>query len=107
MALKVVGLIFDVDSTMTAEKSYDRPELMSRATPSDCEQLKPYCYNQLPEGVAYTYNATYDHIFIENCDVLNPIVPVYFVYAGTWAAMAGFFLLYLYVFIPLESRLTL
>lgn len=35
-AVAVVGLIFDVDSTMTAEKTYTRPEIMSEATPSDC-----------------------------------------------------------------------
>ena len=106
-ALAVVGLIFDVDSTMTAEKIYSRPPIMSEASPTDCNQLKPYCYNQLAAGTTYTYTADYSHTFIENCSVLNTIVPVYFVYAGTWAAMAGFFLLYLYVFIPAESRLTL
>ena len=56
---------------------------------------------------ALTYNAAFSHIFIENCGVLSPIVPVYFVYAGTWAAMAAFFLGYLYLYIPAESRLTL
>ena len=61
----------------------------------------------LDDPSAYTYTANYTHIFVENCAVLNPIVPVYFVYAGTWAAMASFFLVYLYVFIPAESRLTL
>ena len=44
-ALAVVGLIFDVDSTMTAEKTYTRPAIMSEATPSDCNTLKPYCWN--------------------------------------------------------------
>ena len=53
-ALAVVGLIFDVDSTMTAEKTYTRPPIMSEATPSDCNTLKPYCWNELPEGATYT-----------------------------------------------------
>ena len=34
-------------------------------------------------------------------------MPVYFVYAGSWAAMAACFLLHLYVCIPADSRLTL
>ena len=42
----VVGLIFDVDSGMTAEKTYDNPPIMSEATPSESDQLKPYCYNE-------------------------------------------------------------
>ena len=106
-ALAVVGLIFDVDSTMTAEKTYTRPAIMSEATPSDCNTLKPYCWNELPEGATYTYQANYTHLFVENCAVLDPIVPVYFVYAGSWAAMAACFLLHLYVCIPADSRLTL
>ena len=38
---------------------------------------------------------------------MGAIVPTYFVYAGTWAAMAIFFTIYLYLFIPSESRLSL
>ena len=107
-ALAVKGLIFDVDSTMSGDDNgYDRPQIMSEATQAESLELKPYCYNQLEDPSAFTYTANYTHIFIDNCAVLDPIVPLYFVYAGTWAAMAIFFLIYLYVFIPAESRLTL
>lgn len=33
-SLSVTGLIFDVDSTMTAESTYETPEVMSEATAS-------------------------------------------------------------------------
>ena len=45
----VQGLIFDVDSTMTAEKNYETPEIMSEATSSQSETLKAYAYNQLED----------------------------------------------------------
>ena len=45
-SIAVVGLIFDVDSTMTAESTYPRPPIMSEATPTQCASLKPYCYNE-------------------------------------------------------------
>lgn len=80
---------------------------MSEATPADCLELKPYCYNSLPDGATYQYWANYTHIFLENCQVLDPIVPIYFVYSCIWAAMALGFLIYLYIFIPADSRLTL
>ena len=43
----VRGLIFDVDSTMTAEQNYETPEIMSEATTSQSETLKAYAYNQV------------------------------------------------------------
>ena len=41
---------------------------------------------------------------MENCAVLDAIVPTYFVAAGSWALMSTVSTLYLYVFIPAESR---
>ena len=92
---------------MTAEKTYDTPPIMSEATPTQSEELKTYCYNQQTESTSFVYTTKYEHFFVENCGVLGAIVPTYFVYAGTWAAMAIFFTIYLYLFIPSESRLSL
>jgi len=44
---------------------------------------------------------------MENCGVLKAIVPTYFVYAAIWLLVAALMTLYLYVFIPAESRLSL
>ena len=49
----------------------------------------------------------YHHVFIANCDVLDAIVPTYYVAASLWAAMAIFFSAYLYFYIPSQSRLSL
>lgn len=46
-------------------------------------------------------------MFVENCGVLSAIYPTYYVYSGAWALTAGFSTIYLYVFIPAESRLSL
>ena len=51
----VVGLIFDTDTIMTSEKYYDKPQIMSEATPSKCAELMPYCYNMLEDPSAGTY----------------------------------------------------
>ena len=103
-AKAVVGLIFDTEAVMTSEKYYSQPPIISEASPLQSDALRPYCYDSTKE---YTYPTVYQHLFSENCAVLNPIVPTYFVYAGTWATMAILLTLYLYVFIPVESRLSL
>ena len=53
------------------------------------------------------YTTTYKHIFIENCQILDPIVPTYYAASVTWLLMAGGFTAYLYMFIPSGSRLSL
>ena len=103
----IVGLIFDTPSMMTSESTYAKPPIMSEATPGQCQQLKPYCYNELEDPSTGTYKVVYNHFFVQNCGVLSAIVPTYFVYAASWLLMAGLFTLYLYVFIPVESRLSL
>lgn len=80
---------------------------MSEATPSDCEKLKPYSYNQLDDPTKYTYDTKYQHFFVANCDVLGAIIPTYFVYSGLWLLAAAAAAIYLYFFIPSESRLSL
>jgi len=45
-AVKVTGLIFDTDSIMTSERSYEHPPIMSEATPAQCGALEPYCFNK-------------------------------------------------------------
>jgi len=103
-AKAVVGLIFDTEAVMTSEKYYSQPPIISEASPVQCDTLRLYSYDSTKE---YNYPTVYEHRFSENCAVLNPIVPTYFVYAGTWATMAVLMTLYLYVFIPVESRLSL
>ena len=34
---------------MTSESTYSRPEVMSEATPADCNKLKQYAYNKLAD----------------------------------------------------------
>ena len=102
-----MGLIFDTDSIMTSESYYKKPAIMSEATSSKCQELVPYCYNELEEGHVGTYQVLYQHLFLENCEVLDPIVPTYYVFAGAWGVLAAISTLYLYVFIPSESRLSL
>lgn len=48
------------------------------------------------------YQADYSHHFIENCAVLDPLVPAYYAYAGTWGLYAIVFTVYLYLMPPME-----
>ena len=92
---------------MTSEKYYDKPQIMSEATPSKCAELMPYCYNMLEDPSTGTYETVYRHVFIENCGVLSAIVPTYYVVASIWGALFLFFAGYLYLVIPNESRFSL
>ena len=103
----IVGLIFDTDTPMTASDTKPDPPIMSEATSIKTAELLPYCYNKLEEPLTETYPTKYQHFFFENCAVLDAIVPTYFVAAGSWTVMATLSSLYLYVFIPAESRLSL
>ena len=106
-AKAVKGLIFDTESVMTSENTYSIPPIMSEATPAKCAEMKPYCYNELEDPSLYSYTVDYKHVFIENCWVLDPLVPMYYTYTGIWLAMALGFSIYLYFIIPAESRLSL
>ena len=106
-AAKVQGLIFDTDSIMTSEKIYDKPPIMSEASATKCDILKPYAYNKQEDPTLFTYQVVYQHFFSENCGVLTSIVPTYFTFAGAWATLAAFSTLHLYVFTPGDSRLSL
>lgn len=59
------------------------------------------------DPTAVTYKTVYSHIFIENCDVLSAIYPTYYTYSAIWALASIISTVYLYVFIPAESRLSL
>ena len=52
------------------------------------------------------YAATYNHYFIENCWVLDPLVPTYFVYAALWGLITLIFTIYLYC-MPEQERFSL
>ena len=58
-ANRVVGLIFETNSIMTSESTYSRPQVMSEATPADCNKLKPYAYNKLDDPTKANYPTKY------------------------------------------------
>ena len=43
-----------------------------------------------------SHHATYTHTFVENCYVLDVVVPAYYVFAGIWTVMALVFTGFLY-----------
>ena len=78
----VTGLIFSVDASMTAQSIYSSPQIMSEATSADSEKLKRYAFNMVESQSLHWYHARYEHFFINNCDVLEALVPSYFLLAG-------------------------
>lgn len=103
----VTGLIFSVDASMTAQSIYSSPQIMSEATSADSEKLKRYAFNMVESQSLHWYHARYEHFFINNCDVLEALVPSYFLLAGFWLAIAIVFTAHLYLCTPSHSRLNL
>ena len=66
-----------------SDVTYTWPQIMSEAENTTCVQFQNFSYNLHPG-----FNATYSHTFIQNCWVLDPIVPVYYVYGAMWVAIA-------------------
>ena len=91
----VVGLIFETNQIVTTNSTYAHPPIISEASDGRVSEFEDYSYNHNPNEEK-SYNATYTHIFIENCYILDAVVPTYYVFAGMWAVMALGFTGYLY-----------
>jgi hypothetical protein len=74
---------------------------MSEASYTVVDNFKQYSANINPG-----YIATYSHTFIENCWVLDPVVPTYYVYGGLWAAITIGYTVWLYC-MPASERFSL
>ena len=48
----------------------------------------------------------YSHTFIENCWVLNPVVPTYYAYGATWGLITVVFVIMTYT-VPVSERFSL
>jgi hypothetical protein len=90
-------LIFETDQIITAQKTYNYPPIISEASTTEVGSFYNYSYNINPG-----YNSVYTHTFIENCWVLNPIVPAYWVFSCLWLLITIFYTTYLYMMPPLE-----
>jgi hypothetical protein len=93
----VQGLIFETDQIITAQRTYQYPQIISEASTKDVQEFEGYSYNINPG-----YTTTYTHNFIENCWVLNPIVPTYFVFASIWLVITIAYTVYLYMMPAIE-----
>lgn len=97
----VTGLIFETNQIITTNQTYEWPQIMSEATYDTCAKFQAYAYNLNPG-----YNATYTHTFIQNCWVLEPVVPTYFAYGGAWGAITILFIVAFYC-VPETERFSL
>ena len=64
---------------------------------SETNQFMNYSFNINPG-----YNVNYTHNFIENCYVLTPIVPAYYVFASLWTVIFIVYTVYLYMMPAIE-----
>jgi len=92
---EVVGLIFETNQIVTTNSTYSHPPIISEASESRVSQFEDFSYNHNPNKDK-TYNATYTHTFVENCYVLDAVVPTYYVFAVMWTLIALGFTGYLY-----------
>ena len=74
---------------------------MSEASYGKVSDFKEYAAN-LNAG----YIANYTHTFIENCWVLDPVVPTYYVYGGIWGLIFIGYTVWLYC-MPASERFSL
>lgn len=63
-------------------------------------------FDQYSSNVNPGYYANYSHNFIENCWVLDPVVPTYYAFGGLWALIATGFTVMLYC-MPESERFSL
>ena len=88
----VTGFILKTapEEEIVSDVTYAWPQIMSEVENITCVEFQNFSYNLQPG-----FNATYSHTFIQNCWVLDPIVPVYYVYGAMWAAIAiGYYVAY-------------
>ena len=80
----VVGLIFQTEQSITTNQTYEHPPIISEALPSTINKFKDYSYNI----AGLKYDTTYSHTYVQNCWVLDPIVPTYYAFSIYWAAVS-------------------
>ena len=92
-SLAVNGLIFDTNNPVSTNTTFPHPQIISEATRPQSDTIFPYTYNYDTTSTATNpnYITQYRHIFEENCYVLNPIVPAYYVISGLWGLIAIFY----------------
>jgi hypothetical protein len=93
----VQGLIFETDQIITAQHTYQFPSIISEASTREVLEFQNFSYN-----VAPGYTSMYTHNFIENCWVLAPIVPTYYVFACIWTLITLVYTVYLYMMPAIE-----
>ena len=101
----MVGLIFETNQIVTTNSTYSHPPIISEASESRVSEFEDYSYNS-DKYPGKTFTSTYTHTFIENCYVLDAVVPTYYVFACFWGIIALGFTGYLYKQ-PAEARLSL
>ena len=91
-SLAVNGLIFDTNNPVSTNTTFPHPQIISEATRPQSDTIFPYTFNYETNTTTPTTNPNYitqyRHIFEENCYVLNPIVPAYYVISGIWGLIA-------------------
>ena len=92
---EVVGLIFETNQIVTTNSTYSHPPIISEASEARVSLFEEYSYNA-GKHLGKVYNSTYTHTFIENCYVLDAVVPTYYVFAVFWTIIALGFTGYLY-----------
>lgn len=97
----VTGLIFETNQIISTNQSYSWPQIMSEASYASVSNFKSYAANLNPG-----YIANYSHTFIENCWVLDPVVPTYYIYGGIWGLITIGYTVWLYC-VPLSERFSL
>lgn len=97
----VTGLIFETNQIISTNQSYKSPSIISEASYNLVGEFDEYSYNLQPG-----YIANYSHTFIENCWVLDPVVPTYYIYGGMWALLTLVFTVTLYC-MPVSERFSL
>ena len=56
------------------------------------------------QPINIAYKARLTHTFIENCWVVNALVPVYYVFTGGWLLIAMLYIGYLYGRVSVDNR---
>jgi hypothetical protein len=97
----IQGLIFETDQIITAQRTYSYPQIISEASTKEVSEFQSFSWN-INQG----YTTTYTHNFIENCWVLNPIVPTYITFACMWLAITIVYTTYLYC-MPVIERFSM
>jgi len=82
---------------VTTNSTYEHPPIISEASYDTVSKFEYYSYNHKDDSTKdKEFHATYTHTFVENCYVLDAVVPTYYVFASLWTVMALGFTGFLY-----------